>query len=84
MGRPERKNTVNFLKTKYSFFLKVQKLQLEIHEKNKTLDDYRTRQEQEMSQLTHKHQMELMAKLQNAKEEQVIITIHCTSFMNII
>lgn len=48
----------------------VQKLQLEIHEKNKTLDDYRTRQEQEMSQLTHKHQMELMAKLQNAKEEQ--------------
>lgn len=48
----------------------VKNLQIEIHEKNRTLDDYRTRQEQQVSQLTQKHQMELMEKLQNAKEEQ--------------
>ena len=48
----------------------IQKLQIEIHEKNRTLDEYRMRQEQEVLQLTQKHQMELMKKLQSAKEEQ--------------
>jgi hypothetical protein len=43
-------------------------LQIEIHEKNRTLDEYRMRQEQEVLQLTQKHQMELMKKLQSAKE----------------
>lgn len=48
----------------------VKRLEIDVHEKNRMLNDYRTKQEQEMSQLTQKHQMELMEKLQNAKDEQ--------------
>lgn len=56
---------------RFFFFKQIRKLQIEIHEKNRTLDEYRMRQEQEVLQLTQKHQMELMKKLQSAKEEQV-------------
>lgn len=39
------------------------------------------RQEQELTQLTQKHQMELMEKLQSAKEEQV--TFYCIILVGI-